>query len=514
MNKIFSLIKYSSINQIIAGKNSSGKSRIGTISLWLFTGIILLVGAVIIFSETLGQLIQLGMPTEIFLISTLMIISGSIVFFDVIRAPGTIFNVKDFQLLATLPISGGKIILAKMLELLLSNYFLTIAIMIPAYSVYFSKVPFNGELLILLIISAIFVPFIPTAIGILIGYILYGISSKFKRKEFAITMAYFLGVILILLIVYAAPKYMPYLISNIEYIIAIISKIFIAFQFYNNIVFEVSYLNLLYFAILSMGIFFILAFVIKNTFFKLNSRFSVHESRKTLVVKEGKKQSKVISLLKTELIKYFSKGVVVVNTGVSGVIYVIYMLLIQFEIMNFSGQAGFNGLLILGALIFAMSPTTATSISLEGKAFNMKKALPIRAKDVLISKILVNIIVNSPFVLIGALVQLFIGKESINLVLQTMVVVLLAILAGSLFGMVINLKFYNFNWTSEAQVVKRGSSVIATMAPNMFIMFILMTMMNSEINIFNIIMVIYSTIFLVSLGILIKYGEKWYSEIQ
>lgn len=514
MSKVFSLIKYSIINSISKEKNKPIKKRISTVLLGSIVGIMLFAMASIIFYQSISQIIQMNLPPELFLVSIITIITGVIIFFDVIRAPGVIFNVKDFQLLATIPVSSGKIILAKMLELLLSNYLITIAIMIPAYGIYFYKIGFNLYLFLLLGISMLFVPLIPTSIGILIGYFFYSISSKFKYKEIAITIAYLVGVLLLMVVIYGAPIYMPYILENATYIIDILSKLYLPFEFYIKFIMLGSAINLVYFSVISVVIFMLLAFVIKNTFFKLNSKFIVYGKSKDLEFKDGIKQTKIISLLKTELIKYFSKGIVVVNTGISGVMYNLFIVLAGLKILDLAHLSGGYTMLILGCFVFSMSPTTATTISLEGKAFNMKKSLPIKPSEIIISKILVNILVNTPFILLGMLLEIILLKQNIMIALINCCIIFIALLAGTIFGMVINLNFYTFSWTSEAQVVKRGMSVMITMIPSMIIMFVLMGIQVASINIGIIALIIYGGILLISSFILIKFGEVWYSKIE
>lgn len=512
MSKLIALIKYSFIN--CYGLNKSKKSVTSNILFWIFTGFTVMVTAFVMFYEVVATIIEFGLPPQIFLVSILTMITGIIVVMDMIRSTGTIFNVKDFQLLATLPISGGKLILAKIMDVLLTNYIITVVIMIPAYLVYFTVIGFDVKLLILLVICAIFVPFIPMSIGILLGYILYRVSSKFKYKEMAITGLYILCTVALFIFVYSAPKFMPYILEKADYIITILSKLYLPIQFYTQMLLELSFMNLLYFAVSSLIVFAILMIIIRNSFFKLNSRFTVYGKSSDTKLKEGKRQGKIISLFKTEFLKYISKGVVVLNTGIGGIVYILFVVLDSFGILELNGIGGGSAVLIMGCIMFAISPITATSISLEGKAFNMKKSLPIKPMDILISKILLNIIVNIPFVIVGGLLTLIIGNATVLAMLADIGTIVVALVFASIFGLLINLKFYDFDWNSEAVVVKRSKSVVITMIPNMLIMFLFMGMQISNVNASFLVIAIYALLFLISSVILVLKGEKWYNDIN
>lgn len=512
MSKLVSLIKYSFINSY--GLNKSKKNKAGNIFFWIVLGIVLMLMAFSMLHQMLGALVSIGMPPQIFLVAIVSTITITIIGIDTVKSPGTLFNSRDFQMLAVLPVSEVKIILAKVLDILLTNYAITLLLMIPGYVVYFSVAGFDLKLLIMLIIAAIFVPFIPMSIGILLGFIFYKISSKFKYKEMAVTGVYVFFTALMLIIIYSAPKFMPYLAEKADYIIKIISKIYMPFEFYTQMVFESSIKDLLLFAGSSIVVFAVLMFIIRKSFFTLNSRFTVYGKSTQIEFVEGRKQSKVISLLKTEFLKYISKGSVVLNTAIGGVIYIIIICLQAFGILDFGGAASISIAAIMGCFMFTMSPTTATSISLEGKAFSMKKSLPIKPMDILLSKIFLNVCVNIPFIIIGAIFTFILNKSSIIEVLTQFVALVLALLAASVFGMVVNLKVYDFSWNSETEVVKRGKSVIITMIPSMIMMFVLMGIQYTNINIGLVISLVYGILFLVSGIILFMKGEKWYIDIE
>ena len=505
MNKLVSLIKYSMKNSFGQTENKNKKKFLG---LYIFTGIILEMSLFFIFMSMPEQLKSFGIPSEFIFIGAFMMIIGTIFSTDIVGAPGSIFNVKDFQLLASLPISSGVVILSKVARMLMFNYLFVLAISIPVIISYFIATGFNGTLFIMLIITMIFMPLIPMSIAIFVGYIFYKISSKFKFKEIAITIIYLVGLLIFMCIIYTAQYWLPSILENAQYIVEIITKMYLPIEFYMGIVLESSWLDLLYFCGLSIIIFGVFMMVVRNTFSQMNSKFIVFGKSSETRIKDGVIQSKIKSLLKTELLKYFSKGVVVLNTMTGGVIYVVFVVLGGIGVLPLEA----NMIIVMSSCMFAISPTTATTISLEGKAFNMKKSLPIKSMDIIKSKVLLNIVVNMPLAILGTILDIIIGGDLLKSV--TMLAGILAALSfGSIFGILVNMKFYSFNWVSETEVVKRSKSTMITTIPNLIILFVGMGTKLPGIDIGLIITVIYAVAAIVSGIILLKNGEKLYDRI-
>ncbi|MGL4763107.1 MAG: hypothetical protein ACRCWG_16920 [Sarcina sp.] len=505
MNKLFSLIKYSIKNSLGGNK---GKKNLNNIGLYVLVAVPLIIGIFYMVSTVMNSFKQMGLPDEFIFVIAFMMAMGGIFVTDVLKSAGAIFNVKDFQLLASLPVSSGTIILAKITEMLLINYVFVLGATVPALCIYFTTNEFNIALFLMIIIAMIFVPLIPMSIAILLGYIIYKLSSKFKFKEIAITALYIIGMTVFLGVFYTAQFWMQDILEKAPYVVDIISKIYLPLQFYMNMVIKTSWIDLIYFVGSSLAIFTVFMMIIKNTFFVLNSRFIVFGKSNETKIKDGVIQSKVKSLLKMELLKYFSKGGVVINTIAGGLIYVIFSVLGGMEILPIDS----NIVVVIGCIFFAMSPVTATCISLEGKAFNMKKALPIKVSDVIKSKILLNIVVNLPFVILGTIINIVLQGD-IKSSLIGLVGILCALLFASIFGLLMDMKFYNFNWVSEMEVVKRGKAVIFTTIPNMVIMFVLMGIKIPGVNTGLIAAGVYGVAAIVAGIVLIKHGEELYNKI-
>ncbi|MGL4740779.1 MAG: hypothetical protein ACRC41_08240, partial [Sarcina sp.] len=418
------------------------------------------------FSTLIDPLKQLDLPLEFIPFMAFISASGMVIMTDIVKSTGTIYNVKDFQLLSVLPISSGKIIIAKILDVLLSSYAFFLLVLIPSYIIYFREVELSVTKLLIAIILFLAGPLIPMCIGIGIGYILFKISAKFKFKDIAMTVIYLIGSFGFLIIVYTAQKWLPWFMTNMQSLVEWFLKVFIIMKLFLEALIEVSVFKALIFFLISFVIFLIFLFIIKNTFFKLNSDFLVFGKSENKTIKISEKKGVIVSLMKVEILRLISKAAITLNVLSTGALFIIFTIIISLNLL-FGMTNIQNMILAFGILTFGMAPTTATSISLEGKAFEIKKALPIRTIDIIKAKICLNLLVNGPFLILGIFIAMIMGSLTISESIIIFIVLVIVLLFSSIYGLLINMKYYSFDWTSEAQVVKRSTSVIFTMVPTM-----------------------------------------------
>ena len=116
----------------------------------------------------------------------------------------------------------------------------------------------------------------------------------------------------------------------------------------------------------------------------------------------------------------------------------------------------------IAGLIFILCLTsiTSSSISLEGKYFNILKSLPVSFKDIILGKLVNSLNIIYPFVLISDLFIIVHFKLSlINIIDILLVSIFIPILIG-LVGLLINLKYPKMHFKNETEVVKQSMSVV------------------------------------------------------
>lgn len=118
--------------------------------------------------------------------------------------------------------------------------------------------------------------------------------------------------------------------------------------------------------------------------------------------------------------------------------------------------------LAMGA-IMAMSATTGSSISIEGKQLWIVRTLPVSARELFLSKILVSMTLAVPAcVIAGTLVGVGLRLEA-QLWPWLYITPLVSAAFSAVFGLTVNLSLPRLDWTNEAEVVKQSAAMAVSM---------------------------------------------------
>jgi len=93
---------------------------------------------------------------------------------------------------------------------------------------------------------------------------------------------------------------------------------------------------------------------------------------------------------------------------------------------------------------------------MEGKEWWIVTSLPIKAKTIFDSKILVNLTIIAPFYLIAEIVLMLALKPNLLDMIWLWVLPAIFMLFSCVYGITINLIFPVFNWENEVTVVKQS----------------------------------------------------------
>lgn len=110
-------------------------------------------------------------------------------------------------------------------------------------------------------------------------------------------------------------------------------------------------------------------------------------------------------------------------------------------------------------LMLTMIDITAPSVSLEGKNLWILGSLPVRAKDALIAKLKVQLVVTAPPLLIADICGIVGLRTSAAESVMILLVTFIFMLFQALFGLFLGLKMPNLSWTSEIMPIKQSGSV-------------------------------------------------------
>lgn len=436
----------------------------------------------------------------------------------------------DESMLLSLPITKRQIIASKIIFYLTFDLIIIGLLLLPSYVIYYLVV---DGVSFALVVRALYVIILSTmfATGVagLISVFFVRITKSFKYSNIIRTS---LSVLLLLVFV-VFYCFFAFLSQDVEKA----GKIYEIYPI-TLITSFIGDANIISFIILTIiGLTFFISSILVRAYFTGKALNTYQSKNKELVFSEKSVSS---SLYKREFTKYLSIPIYVSNTIFGPLFIILISVIICFigktyfidmidAILSVGYESGttppniisgidsyFNiGLIVIFSLILTSSPTTASSISLEGKELWILKAHPISYKDCFIAKILVNLTVTLIPLLIC--VVLLMTRIDFITIIFLFIIPALSCILSSIIGLYVNLVYPKLVWESEHEVVKQGFSVIVTLVINS-VMIILpyviyfMLEMNPYIKL-SIIAIVFVLLNIVWFAVLMKKGKTLYNKL-
>lgn len=477
MNKFLSLMKVNILG-LIRGKEKKKKK--------ISHGIILiLVGALFLYYAY--RFAKLSMKGLIFIHSEYIILpeffaisSILLIFINYKKINGLFFKSKDFDLLDAMPIKRSYIVISKMLELYISALAVTCVFMLPAYYLYITNVSTDIAFHIYYFISLLFVPMIPVFISTCIGYLISFVSSFFKRKD----VVQLIGSILVIVGAYYLGLHSTNLKSS-DYanfgklILEIFNRYYPITIFYKNIVIDYDIPSLFFYILINVGLITLITFIITKTFSFINGKLHQAQTSRNKQIKDKKKLSRTLTLLKKDYKRLFSSTTYLLNTCTG----VIICILLSIGFLKTS-KGGMFAELIYGtkvakyiipfmySMFFGYIYPTAVSLSLEGKNFYILRVLPLSFKKIIKEKDIFHLSISIPMTLLAFLTIIY--KIDISLLTGALVYLfmLLVVFFYSKIHLLLDIIFLNINWENEVKLIKRSMQTIISLLISFTFMFI------------------------------------------
>ncbi len=426
------------------------------------------------------------------LVAVMALASVYLLFTTILKVNKTLFNAKDYPILLSLPIKKSIIISSKIFILYFTNVIFLLFFMIPTYIAYVVGINPPVMFHLMFMISLLFIPLVPTVIGVIIGSILTGITSQFKYKNLTNILINIGFAFLILYMSFTSQNMNTIDLANLsQSIVNKFNSFYPLSKMYLEIIQNNSILNLLLFIGISVLIFEVFKYIIEKFFDNINSKLNAVTINNIYKEKDNKINIPIISLYKKEIKKYFSSPLYVLNTAIGCLMLILSLILlitiggerldIILNMPDLSKTFMTSGPLIFGVFC-SMSCTTHSTISLEGKNLWILKSIPVTVKEIFIAKILVNFTIIVPTIVICASLLTYIMNLSVlNLLVLLFTPLMYAFLIACL-GLLLNLKYPLFDWVNEVKVIKQSMPSILTMIIGLVISIIPLTVMPKSIN--------------------------------
>lgn len=543
MKKLLSLLKATmsqdmSLFRIKARNESRARKIVLPIVLALL--VMFSVGSyVAILAEELApsHLTYIVLTIFIMVTSLLTIIEG------VYKSQGILFEARDNELLFSLPITQSKIFFIRIFKLITFQFLYNSLFMLPAIIVYAIYEKTNVSFYLISTVMLVLLPIIPTILGCIFGYIIKGLSAKFKARN--IMQVLFTSLILlgIFYVSFNMQGMVANIVQNANSIQEIITKIYYPAGLYINLIQNFNILDLIILLAINIIPAIVFVYVASIFYFKINSKLGEkgNGNKKVGVAKTTEKtyrvRTQLSGLIHKEMKRFFSSPVFMVNAGFGMVlmIAVTFALSINFDGMINSMMQGMETEIPIpigeiknmmpkvfyGFVVFisCMTSITSSMISLEGKSFNITKSLPVETEKILLSKVLTSNILSIPIFLICDVIFFIAFKVAIIDIVFILLASIVMPTLTALIGILMNLKYPKMNATSDTEVVKQSMSSMLSVFMGMFVAILSIAIMimgnNYNTNLFVALELLTFSIITVMLWrILKKYGAKRFKEIN
>lgn len=398
-------------------------------------------------------------------------------FFTALKTNGVLFAYKEYDMVMSLPVKTSSVIASRFLTMYVLNLLLTAVILIPMGIGYVIWAGPGFGFYPAWILGILAAPLIPTTLAALLGTLIILFSSRFKYANAVVTVVSVAATLAVLVLSVGMGQIaesfeMPEIHSISEMILTQVHRIYPpAVLFFYGIT-KGSAAAMATFLAGSLVWFYLFIKLISPVYKKLNTSLVTFHSRSNYKLTELKASSQIHALYRKELKRFFSSTIYCLNMGMGCLMTLVVAAAFLFVgsdkldqltgIPNIAEMAGRIMPFAVSALI-SMSCTTCISLSLEGKNLWILKSMPIDDLTICKSKILMNLTLQIPAALLAALVINIRFPLALSMRVLMFVTPVVCALFNSLWGMFINLKMPDYNWTSETALVKQSLPAMAGM---------------------------------------------------
>ena len=477
MSKFISLLKASMSGgvQLFNYKGKTERSRIiMPIVLGLLIGGLMLLSALVL----VNMLKKDGNEVAILAIYTL-VTSMIIVMEGSYKAIDLLFKPRDNDMLLAMPIKRSSIVFARMIKFYLFELVYCLIFLLPAMIAYAVNVAVEPSYYLVALTMLILVPVIPIAVACLFGLIIAAVSGRFKHKTLWQVILSFAVLFFSAGLVFAFNNPSVNLDgSGLTAISDQVTEFYYPASVLVRLATHFDALEYLLFVAINLVVVVATVSIIGRFCFKIITKLdTVSYMKKTEVNYRFARRSQVAAMVRKEVTRYFNTPVLLMNTAIGLVFFLVAVGLLCFQFDNVANSImssvedfplsieelhSYLPGVTMAMVAFASLLTciTATMISLEGKAFNVLKTLPISGTKVIMSKVLAAMLLIVPVTLVGVLVMAIRFRFGILETILVLVSVVAMPLVTELIGILINLKYPRFDADNDSVVVKQSASVM------------------------------------------------------
>lgn len=443
-----------------------GGALAGTIVLYIVLFGVLAVIFGMMANMLCAPLVKAGMGWLYFALMGLVgVVYGA--FGSVFNTYAGLYQAKDNEMLLAMPIKPGRLLFARLTAVYAMGTMYELMVMLPVLVIYYIHAAPDFLTVVCSIAVTLLLSVFILTLSAVLGWFVALIGSKIKNKSF-LTVILSLGFIAAYYYLYNKAFVMLQRITREPEVAGgfIRGKLYPVYQM--GLAAEGDGIALLIFAAMVLALFAVVCFVLTKSFVRIAT--TNRGARKKVYRERGMKVGTVSSaLLRKELWRFTGSPNYMLNCGLGIVFMLVAAVLLLIKgsglgetLTKFLGTNGRAELLACAAvcLCVTMNDITAPSVSLEGKSLWLAQSFPITGWQALAAKLKLHLLMTIPplLVLVGS-VELMLKPALTFAILIPVIAVLFAVLMAC-FGLAVNLRSPNLNWTSEIVPIKQSMGVM------------------------------------------------------
>lgn len=389
------------------------------------------------------------------------------VFGSVFSTYSGLYLAKDNDLLLSLPIPTGTIMLARLLGVYLMGLMYSAVVIVPAVIVYLITVPFSPAALLGCLVMILLISVFVLTLSCLLGWVVAKLSLKLKNKSLVTVLISLLFIALYYFVYFKAINLVKDLIAHISvYGPAIREKAYGLYLF--GSAGEGDPVGMAVSAAVVALLFGLMWILLGKSFLSIATATGAGEKIR-YTAKRARQRSAASALLSKEFGRLGASPNYILNCALSTILIpiVAVVLLVKgpglVEVLNevFGGTGGAVTILLCTALCMAatMNDTAAASVSLEGKNIWIPQSLPVDPWLPLRAKLLVQLILTMPALLFASLCAAFVLRAPFAESLALIVLPQVFALFFALLDLTLDLKRANLAWTNELVPIKQSLTI-------------------------------------------------------
>ena len=457
------------------------------------TSVLILAGCFIYIGALYSSMLYDTFPVKEYHYVLFLMFTAGIYFIlltGVSYSQGMLFSFEDFDFLMSLPIKKETILLSKIVSYMLAVYMYVIPLALPCIVIYGLRTK-AGFLFYLCSILGYLIEVIPyMLIAALLGLLAKRLTAGKKYGELLRNTVTVLFIFAIWFFSFSLnshtdidPNSLSSVIEKMQQFFPLLYSLVEASISGNFIVVSRNIL-------INLVIFTLFVKYISPVILSTNARGKETYHYANFKIRKINSSSPFKALFLKEFKNYFRNFIYVMNSIV-GLLLLVFGIIYAFVnsdinqyipvLVSYIGKEALTDFLIIVCIFVAHTTIcTHSMISLEGKRLWLAKSLPVSTLEILLSKIMVNVvIVVIPTALFALIAGIYFNLGLFNIFFIFEFIVLSSLFTG-MFGILVNLRFPKFDYDREIVVIKQslaafiavlGSIAIATAVTAMFFIY-------------------------------------------